>query len=63
MSNLKVMRDGIRIGKFIFRERFRVTARPVPIAGKSLLTEHESVSSLIADETEDRAAVVEATLP
>ena len=53
MSNLKVFRDGIRIAKFIFRERFLRAARSVAIP--------EPV--LVADETDRRAAVVEATLP
>jgi glycosyltransferase involved in cell wall biosynthesis len=63
MSNLKVMRDGIRIAKFIFRERFLGTARPVSVVSKSSLTEPEPASSLIADETEHPVAAVEATLP
>lgn len=63
LSNLKVMRDGIRIGKFIFRERFLGTSQPVSVVSTSSLTEPEPATSLIENETEHPVAAAEATLP
>jgi len=63
MSNLKVMRDGIRIARFIVRERFlertRRTSRPDP----SSVQEQESTSSFVPSETQEQIAAVDVTLP
>jgi glycosyltransferase involved in cell wall biosynthesis len=63
MSNLKVMRDGIRIARFIVRERFlertRRTSRPDP----SSVQEQECTSSFVPSETQEQIAAVDVTLP
>jgi hypothetical protein len=63
MSNLKVMRDGMRIAQFIVRERFLQrtgrTSRPDP----SSVREQESTSSFVPSEAQDQIAAVDVTLP
>jgi glycosyltransferase involved in cell wall biosynthesis len=63
MSNLKVMRDGIRIGKFIFRERFRTPVRRSPASVPASVAVSVLEASLMPVETTKQIAVAEATLP
>jgi glycosyltransferase involved in cell wall biosynthesis len=59
MSNLKVMRDGIRIGKFVLRERFlRQTPSTAITASRPV---HMPV--VLPSATDRQAVVVDATLP
>lgn len=61
MSNLKIVRDGIRIGKFIVRERFiEQTGRASRIDSDSGL-EEERTSSFLSADVEQRLATIEAT--
>ena len=62
VSNLRIVYDGIRIAKFIVRERFLKPDRraPLPDAGPAL--ERGNVASLLASETEPPVAAVDATL-
>jgi glycosyltransferase involved in cell wall biosynthesis len=60
MSNLKVFRDGMRIARFIARERFRERARPVPQLDASPAP--ESGPSFVPGETQQPIVPVEATL-
>jgi glycosyltransferase involved in cell wall biosynthesis len=63
MSNLKVMRDGIRIARFIVRERFLGQPRRVPRLDVSSVQRQESAAPLISVETKKQVAAVDATLP
>jgi glycosyltransferase involved in cell wall biosynthesis len=59
LSNLKVMRDGIRIGKFIVRERFFGQTRSTAItASRPVRT-----PVVLPSATDRQAVVVDATLP
>lgn len=63
MSNLKVVRDGIRIGKFIVRERFLEQTRRTlqPNAGSA--QEQERTSSFLSSDAEQQLATVDLTSP
>jgi glycosyltransferase involved in cell wall biosynthesis len=62
MSNLKVMRDGMRIGKFILRERFMErSAKSRP--GAIFVGDLERRPSLVPGEAGQQMTAVEATLP
>ena len=63
MSNLKVMRDGIRIAKFIFRERFRAPARRSSASAPTSVAISAPEASLMPVETTKQIADAEATLP
>jgi glycosyltransferase involved in cell wall biosynthesis len=63
MSNLKVMRDGIRIAKFIARERFRERTRSAVQLDLGSAAEQEHVPSFISGDAQHCAPAVEATLP
>ena len=63
MSNLKVMRDGIRIAKFIMRERFLRRTRPASQPEESAAREQDRAPSFAPSETQEQIAAVEVTLP
>ncbi|MGH8129010.1 MAG: glycosyltransferase family 2 protein [Gammaproteobacteria bacterium] len=63
MSNLKVMRDGIRIAKFIMRERFLERTSRVSQPDASFVQKQKPRRSLLQSETEQPIATVEVTLP
>jgi glycosyltransferase involved in cell wall biosynthesis len=63
MSNLKVMRDGIRIAKFIVRERFLSRAGRPAQPGVSLTHERERTPPFMPGEKQQPIAAVDATLP
>jgi glycosyltransferase involved in cell wall biosynthesis len=63
MSNLKVVRDGIRIGKFIVRERFLTRDAGSPRADAIFTQEQKRTPSFRASEASQHMATVDATLP
>jgi hypothetical protein len=64
LSNLKVVRDGIRIGKFIVRERFLDRTRRAPLRDTSPANYREGMATLLADEAgQSVGAAVDATFP
>jgi hypothetical protein len=52
ISNLKVMRDGIRIAKFIVRERFLDGTRRASLRDTSSANDRQSMMTFPADEAE-----------
>jgi glycosyltransferase involved in cell wall biosynthesis len=62
MSNLKVVRDGLRIASFIFRERFLERPRSAMLADTAPAQERGSITSLLEAEVEQPVGVVDATL-
>jgi glycosyltransferase involved in cell wall biosynthesis len=63
MSNLKVMRDGIRIAKFIVRERFLEQTRRTSQPGAGSEQEQERMTSFLSSDVEQQLATAEVTLP
>ena len=62
MSNLKVVRDGIRIAKFIIRERFLDRTRRASLRDTSSANDRQSMVTFLADEAEQPVgAAVDAT--
>ena len=62
ISNLKVMRDGIRIAKFIIRERFLDRTRRASLRDTSSANDRQSMVTFLADEAEPPVgAAVDAT--
>jgi glycosyltransferase involved in cell wall biosynthesis len=63
MSNLKVMRDGIRIAKFILRERFLPRTRRTSQLEVGSAQEQELELSFVPSETQERITAVDVTSP
>jgi glycosyltransferase involved in cell wall biosynthesis len=63
ISNLRVVRDGIRIAKFIIRERFFGQTRRASPADTTSVQERGSMASLLAREAEQPVGAIDATLP
>jgi glycosyltransferase involved in cell wall biosynthesis len=63
MSNLKVVRDGMRIAKFIARERFHQRTRREGRLDRSSAVGQEVAPSFTPSEPQQQIAAVEATLP
>jgi glycosyltransferase involved in cell wall biosynthesis len=63
MSNLKVMRDGIRIAKFIMRERFLLRTHRTSQLEVGPALEQELALSFVPSETQERITAVDVTLP
>jgi glycosyltransferase involved in cell wall biosynthesis len=63
MSNLRIVRDGIRIAKFIMRERFLTPNRRTSLPGASAARDREAVAALLACEIEQPVAAIDATVP
>jgi glycosyltransferase involved in cell wall biosynthesis len=63
MSNLKVVRDGMRIAKFIVRERFLDGTRRTSLRNTSSANDQQSMVTFLADEAEQPVgAAADATL-
>ena len=60
MSNLKVVRDGMRIAKFIARERFLARSARAPRPGASFAVEQDLAPLLLPREAGPQVAVVNA---
>jgi glycosyltransferase involved in cell wall biosynthesis len=63
MSNLKVFRDGMRIARFIVRERFLGQTRRASLPAVSPVPERESMPQFMPEETQEQRAAVDVTLP
>jgi glycosyltransferase involved in cell wall biosynthesis len=63
MSNLKVMRDGMRIAKFIVRERFMERPQRASLPSANSAQGHEHTPPLIPTVTQQQMAVADVTLP
>ena len=63
MSNLRIVRDGIRIAKFIVRERFLTPNRRTSLPGVSAARDRDTIATLLVSEMEQPVAVVDATVP
>jgi glycosyltransferase involved in cell wall biosynthesis len=63
MSNLKVIRDGVRIAKFIMRERFLEGTRRGSKPDASSAQEHDRAPSFMPSKMQEQIAAVEVTLP
>jgi len=63
MSNLRIMRDGVRIAKFIVRERFSKPNRRTSIPDASAAQDRDTIASLLASEAEEPIAAVDVTTP
>jgi len=61
MSNLKVMRDGIRIGRFIVRERFGQSGRRVARLDEDSAQGPGSVAAFATSAPQQQMAAAEAT--
>ena len=61
MSNLKVMRDGIRIGRFIVRERFGQSGRRVARLDEGSAQGQASVAAFATSAPQQQMAAAEAT--
>jgi glycosyltransferase involved in cell wall biosynthesis len=61
-SNLRVVHDGIRIGRFIVRERFQDRNRPADLGANPPLKQ-EPAPALGSNEEQQQLATPEATLP
>lgn len=63
MSNLKVMRDGLRIAKFILRERFLERTRRGPNINAGFVQDRECQPSFMSNKTQQQMAAVDVTAP
>jgi glycosyltransferase involved in cell wall biosynthesis len=63
MSNLKVFRDGMRIARFIVRERFLGQTRRTSEPEESPAEEAVSTPSLMPSEAQEQIVAVDVTLP
>jgi glycosyltransferase involved in cell wall biosynthesis len=63
MSNLRIVRDGIRIAKFIMRERFLERSRAISQPDAGSVQQQDCAPSFLSGVTEKQVAAVDATLP